>query len=149
MKDAAMKIRKLRTPAPRNGEPAARAIQAFIAEDTPFMMALLSRILSRNERIAVAGSATDGWKALCYASSLEPDLVLMDLHMPGLDGAEVTRQLKQRLNPPTVFVLTSDDRPESRARCLAAGADAFLVKGTGLASQLQAAIQLFFPSTSR
>ena len=131
-----------------NGLPT-RTIRTFLADDVPLLLALLAKIVSKDRRVAIVGSASDGRKALGDASTLGPDLVVTDLHMPGLDGAEVTRQLKQRLNPPTVFVLTSDDRPESRARCLAAGADAFLVKGTGLASQLQAAIQLFFPSTSR
>ena len=123
-------------------------IHAFIAEDSLMTMALLTRILSKDERITVVGSATDGWEALCYASSLDPDLVLVDLHMPGLDGAEVARRLKRRPKPPTIFVVTSDDSPESRARCLTAGADAFLVKTKDLPARLHAAIQSFWPSHS-
>ena len=111
------------------------------------MMALLTRILSKDRRIKVVGSATDGWEALCYASSLDPDLVLLDLHIPGLNGAEVARRLKQRPNHPTIFVVTSDDSPKSRARCLTASADAFLVKRSNLSSQIQTAVQNFFPSS--
>jgi CheY-like chemotaxis protein len=110
------------------------------------MMAMRTRIVSKDKRIKIVGSATDGWEALCYASSLDPDLVLVDLHMPGLDGTEVARHLKQRPNHPTILVVTSDDSPESRARCLTAGADAFLVKRSDLSSQIQTAIQNFFPS---
>ncbi len=120
--------------------------QRFLADDSPFMMALLARMLAKDERISIAGSATDGWKALCFATSLRPDLVLTDLHMPGLDGAEVARHLKEQPNCLVVFIVTSEDSPRSRARCLAAGAVAFLVKGSDLPAQLRAAIQSVFPS---
>jgi CheY-like chemotaxis protein len=72
-------------------------------------------------------------------------LVVTDLHMPGLDGAEAAHLLKQRPNPPIIFVVTSDDTPEARARSMAAGADAFLVKAADLAPRVLSAIQEFFP----
>jgi len=125
---------------------ASRTIRTFLADDSPFMMALLARLLGRDERIAIVGSATDGRKAVQAASTSRPDLVLMDLHMPGLDGAEATYRLKQLRNPPIVFVATSDDTPEARARSLRAGADAYLLKTPNLAAQLQTAIQDFFGS---
>ena len=128
---------------PPDAGPATGVFWTFLADDSPFMLALLAKLLAKDERITIVGSATDGWKALCYASSLHPHLVLVDLHMPGLDGSEVTRRLKQRPNPPTIFVVTSDDTPESRARCLAAGADAFLVKRKDLPAQLKRAVQTF------
>ena len=141
-----MKTKKKPFPTQKNDEPAIGPIHAFIADDSRLMMVLLTRILSKDRRIKIVGSATDGWEALCYASSLDPDLVLVDSHMPGLDGAEVARRLKQRPNHPTIFVVTSDDRPGSRAECLTAGADAFLVKKSDLSSQIQTAIQNFFPT---
>ena len=76
--------------------------------------------------------------------SLRPDLVITDLHLPGLDGAETTRLLKHRPDPPIIFVVTSDDRPEARSRSLAAGADAFLVKSANLAPQLLSTIPGLF-----
>ncbi|HXS69705.1 MAG TPA: response regulator, partial [Candidatus Polarisedimenticolia bacterium] len=69
---------------------------------------------------------------------------LMDLHLPGSDAAEITRWLKQLRKPPVVFVVTSDDSPPARRRCLAAGADAFLVKSGELAVQLRKAVQKYF-----
>jgi CheY-like chemotaxis protein len=108
-------------------------------------MALLARIVSMNQRVSIVGSATDGRKALWNASTLQLDLVVTDLHMPGMDGAEATRRLKQLPNPPVIFVMTGDDTPEARARCMAAGADAFLVKAANLVPQLLSAIQEFFP----
>ena len=122
-----------------------RTIRTFLAEDSPLLMALLARIVSKDKRVFIVGSATDGRKALWNASTLQLDLVVTDLHMPGMDGAEATRRLKQLPNPPIVFVVTSDDTPEARARCKAAGADAFLVKAGNLAPRLLSAIQEFFP----
>jgi CheY-like chemotaxis protein len=131
--------------APGNNCLPARTIRTFLAEDAPLMTALLARILSKDKRITIVGSATDGWKALCGASTLQPELVLTDLHLPGLDGPEVMRRLKQRPNPPMIFVVTTDDSSESRARCRSAGADAFVVKAGNLAPRLLSAIQEFFP----
>ena len=122
-----------------------RPIRTFLAEDSPLLMALLARIVLKDKRVFIVGSATDGRKAVCNAPALQPDLVITDLHMPGLDGAEAARRLKQLPNPPIIFVVTSDDTPEARARCLAAGADVFLVKAGNLAARLLSAIQEFFP----
>jgi CheY-like chemotaxis protein len=124
---------------------APRTIRTFLAEDLPLLMVLLARIVSKDKRVAIVGSAPDGRKAVGNAPTLQPDLVITDLHMPGLDGAEVVRRLKQLPNPPIIFMVTSDDTPEARARCLAAGADAFLPKAANLVSQLLSAIQEFFP----
>src|SRR4030095_14193911 len=129
----------------RNCRLSNRTIRMFLAEDSPLLMALLARSVSKNERVLIVGSATDGRKALGNASTLTPDLVVTDLHMPGLDGAEFTRRVKQWPHPPIVFVVTSDEKPEARTICMAAGADAFLVKGMNLVSQLLSAIQEFFP----
>jgi CheY-like chemotaxis protein len=139
------RIEKLQCSAPGINCLPTRPIRAFLAEDTPFLMTLLARILSRNQRVFIVGSATDGRKALWYASTLQLDLVVTDLRMPGMDGAEVARRLKQLPNPPIIFVVTSDDTPEARARSVAVAADAFLVKTGNLASRLLSAVQEFFP----
>ena len=95
-------------PAPKNRLFPARTIRTFLAEDCPMMMMMLARTLAKDKRTLIIGSASDGRKAFGHASSLQPDLVMTDLHMPGLDGAEATRLLKQRPNPPVIFVVTSD-----------------------------------------
>jgi CheY-like chemotaxis protein len=122
-----------------------RTIRTLLAEDEPALLALLARIASRDQRVAIFGSATDGCKAVCIASMLQPDLVITDLHLPGLDGAQVTRLLKQLPDPPTIFIATSDITPEARARCRAAGADAFVAKVGNFAPRLHSTIQEFFP----
>ncbi len=140
------RIEKSRCFPPGNNSLPTRTIRAFLAEDSPFLMVLLARIVAKDKRVSIVGSATDGRKAVCNASTLDLDLVVTDLHMPGLDGSEVTRLLKQQPKPPIVFVVTSDDTLESQARSLAAGADAFLVKAGNLAPRLLSAIQEFFPN---
>lgn len=123
-----------------------RAIRTFLVEDSPLLMTLVARVISRDERVFIVGAAADGRKAVSSSRSLHPDLVITDLHLPGMDGAEATRLFKQRPPTPVVIVVTSDDSPEVRARCLAAGADAFLFKSAGLASQLLSTICDFFPN---
>ena len=139
------RIEKLQCSAPGNNCLSTRTIRTLLAEDSPLLMALLARIVTKNQRVFIVGSATNGQKALWNASTLQLDLVVTDLHMPGMDGAEATRRLKQLPTPPIIFVVTSDDTPEARARCLAAGADVFLVKAGNLAPRLLSAIQEFFP----
>jgi len=128
----------------RNGRLANSAIRTFLADGSPFMLALLGRILAKNDSIILVGSATDGQKAVRSASTLHLDLVLLDLHMPGLDGAEAARLLKELPNPPTIFVVSSDDSFAARTRSLALGADAFVVKSMDLADELHTAIKNFF-----
>jgi DNA-binding NarL/FixJ family response regulator len=139
----------LRTPKANDARSVTRTIRTFMVDDSPFVLVLLARILAKDERITIVGSAADGTKAFHYASLSNPDLVLMDLHMPGLDGAEATRWLKQLRTPPVVFIVTSDDSRPARIRCLDAGADAFLVKSEDLPVQLQEAIQKFFSDDCR
>ena len=139
------RIEKSQCSAPGNNGLPTRTIRTFLADDSPLLITLLARIVSKDKRVAIVGSATDGRKALCNASTLQLDLVVTDLHMPGMDGAEVTRHLKQCPNPPIVFIVTSDDIPETQAMSLAAGADAFLVKAGNLVPRLLSAIQEFFP----
>ena len=139
------RIEKSQCSVPRDSRLSNRIIRTFLAEDSPFLMALLAKIVSKDKRVFIVGSATDGRKAVGNAPTLQPDLVITDLHMPGLDGAEVTRHLKQLPNPPVILVATGDDTSGAWARSMAAGADAFLVKAGNLAPRLLSAIQEFFP----
>lgn len=135
-------------PFPGSLNNAPKSIRTFMLDDSPFMLALLARVLARSKRITIVGSATDGRQAFQFALMSRPHLILIDLHMPGLDGLEMTRWFKQLPHPPVVFVLTSDDSPMSRTRSLAAGADAFLLKVEDLGVRLQKAIENFFGEES-
>ena len=139
-----MTTNKRSNSAPATERSTTRAIRTFLADDNPFMLARLAQSLSIDQRVTIVGSATDGHKAFQSAIMSQPDLVLIDLHMPGLNAADVIRWLRQTPNPPVIFVVTSDIGPESRARSLDAGADAFLVKDQDLPDRLRTAIQEFF-----
>ncbi len=124
----------------------ARTIRTFLAEDSPALMTLLARIVSKDRRVLLVGSATNGREALGNATALRPDLVVTDLDMPGMDGEELTRQLKLLPNPPVVLVATANDTREARERCVAAGANAYLVKTINLAPRLPSTVQELFPA---
>src|SRR5271166_3626740 len=98
------RIEKSQCSAPESNFLPARAIRTFLAEDSPDLMKLLAMVVSKNQRIAIVGSAMDGLKAFCNASTLQLDLVVTDLQMPGMDGAKVALLLKQLPNPPIIFV---------------------------------------------
>lgn len=72
--------------------------------------------------------APDGESALVMADALRPDVVILDVTMPGMNGIDVCRLLKSRANPPRVVMLTARDRPEDERLGLDAGADAYLRK---------------------
>ena len=126
------------------GSQQANCIRALLVDDSPVMLQALKELLARDRRFQVVGTAIDGHQALVAAACLNPQLILVDLHLPHLSGAEVTRCLKQFDNPPVVFVVTSDDTPESRALSAAAGADAFLIKSDTLRCQLESKLQEWF-----
>ena len=144
LRDPLMKTKDERSRTTSTGSSSTRAIRTFLAEESPSMMALLARALKQDERITFVGSAMFGPKTFSAASSLTPDLVVMDEHFGGVDCAEVTRRLKQLPKPPTVFIVSSDARAELQSRSLAAGADAVLVNASNLPRKLQAALRIFF-----
>ena len=123
--------------------PQKRKARILVVDDDPGLLRLLTiRLRAENYEVEAVESAA---AALSACVRFRPDLVITDLYMPGMDGRELTRRLKQLPNPPVVVVATADDTVEARERCMAAGANAFLVKAGNLASQLLSAIQEFFP----
>ena len=80
----------------------------------------------------MAGGDAQQAAAIRQAEMLKPDIVLMDLEMPGLDGFEATRQIKARHLARTVIVFTVYASPANQEKALQAGADAFVIKGTDL-----------------
>lgn len=94
-------------------------------------------MLEQAEHIEVVGEASDGQEAVAQAESLHPDVILMDVQMPVMDGLEATRRIKSQW--PEVKVVALTMHANYRSQALAAGADAFLLKGC-TAEELQAAI---------
>jgi DNA-binding NarL/FixJ family response regulator len=110
----------------------------LLAEDQKVVRDGLVVLLGMLPGIDVVGSAVDGDDAVRQALALAPDVVLMDLHMPGCDGIEATRQLTLARPGMHIVVLTSYSDDESVLAALRAGARGFLTKDAGAADILQA-----------
>jgi len=105
-------------------------IGVLVVDDDPLVRGALTLMMGGRDDVTVVGEASDGRECLEAATRLRPDVVLMDLRMPVLDGLEATRALHQRPDPPRVIVLTTFDADEHVLGSIAAGADGFLLKDT-------------------
>ncbi|MDP8931386.1 MAG: response regulator transcription factor [Actinomycetota bacterium] len=104
-------------------------VRVLIADDHPPFRAGLQALLSTTEGVEVVGEAPDGDSCVHAAAQLQPDVVLMDLHMPGLDGIQATRQIVERLSDVTVVALTMLEDDASVFAAIRAGARGYLLKG--------------------
>jgi DNA-binding NarL/FixJ family response regulator len=130
-------------------------IRVLLADDEGLVRAGFRMILKAEPDIEVVGEARDGREAIARAEAFAPDVVLMDIRMPELDGIEATRRITSRQAAPRVLVLTTFDRDQYVYDALRAGASAFLLKDAP-EHQLLAAIRvvadggsLFAPSITR
>jgi DNA-binding NarL/FixJ family response regulator len=103
-------------------------IRVLIADDHPLARAGLQQLLGALDDIAVVGAACGGAEAVRLAAERQPDVVLMDLEMPGKDGIETTRELRMRRPDAAVVVLTSFSDRERILAALDAGAIGYLLK---------------------
>ena len=130
-------------------------IRVVLADDQPLVRTGLRMIFSDQDDIEVVGEAGDGEEAGNLAAELQPDLVLMDVRMPGVDGIEATRRIVVDETSPRVLVLTTFDLDDIVYDALRAGASGFLLKDAP-EERLLTAIQvvaeggsLFAPSVTR
>jgi len=107
-------------------------MKILIVEDDPLMQLGLEQALGAHERFEVIGRVDNGYGAVQQASVLNPDLIIMDIGLPGLDGIEATKQIKQASPQIHIVVLTSHTLPTEIIAALASGADAYCVKGATL-----------------
>ncbi len=126
----------------------AQGVRAVVVDDSPLMLKTLCLVLQQEGGLEIVGTAIGGFKAMRRVRELEPDLVLMDVQLPGMNGIEATRRIKARSPAPAVIVVTSDDSTECRRAAAAAGADGFVTK-TEMFTQLPAAIHKLFPWVAR
>ncbi|WP_436519987.1 response regulator [Actinoplanes sp. HUAS TT8] len=115
------------------------AVRVLIVDDDPLVRAGLSMILSGADDVRVVGEASDGGEVPSAVAAHRPDVVLMDIRMPGIDGLTATETLRRRPDAPEVLVLTTFDADEFVLRALRAGAAGFLLKDTPPA-QIRAAV---------
>ena len=122
-------------------------VTTLVVDDSPFVLKTLSQILERTDNFDLVGTAMDASQALRYVSILSPRLVLMDVHMPHLNGIQATRYIKKSEHPPVVIMITSDDSLTAREMANQAGADAFISKDGNLRCELMSALQNLFGAT--
>jgi DNA-binding NarL/FixJ family response regulator len=103
-------------------------VSVLIADDNGFFREALEAILQTEDEIQVIGRAGDGEEAARLAAELEPDVILMDLSMPVLDGFEATRAINDRVPEAAVVVLTGSAEPSDIERARQAGAAAYVTK---------------------
>jgi DNA-binding NarL/FixJ family response regulator len=103
-------------------------IRVLIADDHPLMRKGLADILNGVEGIHVVGAAADGAAAIALAHAVKPDIILMDISMPGMDGIEATEKLLEMDSNARVVMLTSYSEREKITEALAAGAVSYLTK---------------------
>jgi DNA-binding NarL/FixJ family response regulator len=105
-------------------------IRVLLVDDDALVRAGLRMILSSSDELEVVGEAADGTEALAAVQTHRPDVVLMDIRMPGMDGISATSALRRTAAPPHVIVLTTFQADEHVLSALRAGADGFLLKDT-------------------
>jgi DNA-binding NarL/FixJ family response regulator len=115
-------------------------IRVVLADDKPLIRAGLRVLLESEEDITVAGEASDGEQAVALARHTRPDVILMDIRMPGLDGVEATRRIAgdQQLGGVRILILTTLESDEYVFEALRAGARGFLVKDGEVVEVLRA-----------
>jgi two-component system response regulator MtrA len=102
------------------------SLKVLVVDDDPTIRDVL-RVMLGFEGCQVV-DAPDGESALVIFAATRPDVVILDVSMPGMDGIEVCRQLKSNPHPPRVVMLTARAQPEDERRALEAGADAYIRK---------------------
>jgi DNA-binding NarL/FixJ family response regulator len=107
-------------------------MRILIIDDVPQVRQDLRLLLELSGEVEVVGEAADGRDALSLTEALQPDVVLMDLEMPRLDGYEATRAIKARWPDCRVIAFSVHVYPEARQRAARAGMDDFVEKGAPL-----------------
>jgi DNA-binding NarL/FixJ family response regulator len=108
-----------------------KCIRVLVVDDHAILRDGIRSLLERHEEITVVGEASNGVEALALAEALRPDIVLMDLAMPEMDGLEATRRLRETQPAVKVLILTQHDNQEYIAPALQAGAAGYVLKRSG------------------
>ncbi|SHF16088.1 two component transcriptional regulator, LuxR family [Modicisalibacter ilicicola DSM 19980] len=113
-------------------------IKVIVADDHHLVRTSIARLLSDEEGIRVVGEASSGEEAISLARSQRPDIVLMDIRMPGMGGLEATRKIARGMSDIKVVILTAYLEETFAQRLLDAGASGFISKGTEMSEVVQA-----------
>ena len=99
------------------------ALKTLLIDDNEAFLVLAGHLLQGNSRVQVIGRGFNGYDAVRLAESLKPDLILMDLSMPGMGGLQATRLIKAQDAPPRVVIASHYDDASHREHAAGAGAD--------------------------
>jgi DNA-binding NarL/FixJ family response regulator len=122
-------------------EQSSQPLRILIVEDDPMMRVGLKHVLSAQTHLEIVGVAEDGYLGIEAATALQPNVIVMDVGMPHLDGIAATQTLKQRLPDLKVVMLTSHTDQTEVIAALSSGADGYCIKGTSV-EQLVKAIEV-------
>ena len=105
-----------------------KRLRTLLVDDNKSYLVLSKHLLAPLESIEVVGFGHDGFDAVRLADELRPDLIVMDLVMPGMSGLQATRLIKAQDHPPFVIIVSHYDDAEHREHAAQAGADGFVEK---------------------
>jgi DNA-binding NarL/FixJ family response regulator len=127
------------TPTSKNPEqpnPAPRRVRVLVVDDSEMMRKTICQYLAGQPSIELVGTAADGIEAIQQAETLRPDVVLIDIEMPRMNGLKATRILRRKFESIRVFVMSLHDGDQVRAACKRHGAHGFISK-INLAEELE------------
>lgn len=104
--------------------------RVLVVDDAPVVCEALRYVIDETSDLEVVGEAREALDAIARAHNLNPDVVILDVHLPGMDGFAVARELKSMPDPPVIVFLTVDNTMETQQRSLEAG-DALVTKAQG------------------
>jgi len=117
-------------------------IRVLIADDHRLFAEALEAILGDDERMTVVAQASDGEEAVRLTAELEPDVVLMDISMPVMDGIEAAREIKQRNGTTCILMLTGSNSRSDVDRARKAGAAGYVTKDRIAAELIDAIVEI-------
>jgi two-component system, NarL family, nitrate/nitrite response regulator NarL len=117
-------------------------IRVLIADDHPLFAETLTALLATEPRIEVVGTAGDGKEAVRLWRKLEPDVILMDISMPVMDGFEATRRIRKEHDDACVLMLTGSNSRTDVDRARKAGAAAYVTKDRIAAELIEAIVEI-------
>jgi len=117
-------------------------VRVLIADDHRLFAEALEAILGGDERITVVAQAGDGQEAVRLAAELEPDVILMDIEMPVMDGIEATREIKEGTGNTRILMLTGSNSRSDVDRARKAGAAGYVTKDRIAAELIEAIVEI-------